>query len=116
MMSYQTVLGVTVRCDDCHAAAARGEQLIGVWPTAAVPFEELPGWASEGTRHYCPNCSQRRRCATAGHRFGPWFPAPDAGRVPLIHHVCRVCGVDRAAPAYCVRADIADAPAPLLAS
>ena len=115
-MSYQMVLGVTVRCDDCYAAAARGDQAIGVWPSTAIPRDELPGWESEGPRHYCPACAQRRRCAAAGHRFGPWFPAPDEGRVPLIHHVCRVCGVDRAAPAYCVHTVAAAAPAPLLAS
>jgi len=116
-MSYQMVLGITVRCDDCYAAAPRGEAPIGVWSTTAVAGDELPGWESEGPRHYCPTCAQRRRCAAAGHRFGPWFPAPDEGRVPLIHHVCRVCGVDRAAPAYCVRTVIeTPATAPLLAS
>jgi hypothetical protein len=114
-MSYQMVLGVTVRCDDCFAAAARGDQPIGVWPTAAVSLDELPGWQSEGPRHHCPTCSRRRRCAAEGHRFGPWFPGPDEGRVPLVHHVCRVCGVDRVAPAYCVRTEPAET-ATLLAS
>lgn len=104
-MSYQMIPGVTVRCDDCHAAAARGAQPIGVWPTTAVPLDELPGWQSQGHFHLCPECTRRRQCAASGHRFGPWAPSAERGRVPLVHHVCRVCGVERAAPAYCVGAE-----------
>lgn len=99
-MSYQTVMGVTIRCDDCHAAAGRGDQPIGVWPSTDVSVADLPGWAKEGQIHRCPLCAERRRCAAAGHRFGPWSPAPGGGPVELIHRTCLVCAADQVAPAY----------------
>ena len=118
-MSYETVLGVVVRCDDCHAAASRQDQPIGVWSSAEVPADDLPGWAVHGHRHHCPTCAQRRRCAAAGHRFGPWFTAGNEGGVALIHRVCPVCGADEAAPANTVPTVAAPAqplPLPKLAS
>ena len=112
-MSYHFVLGVSVRCDDCHAAAARGEQLIGVWPGTDVERSELPGWHADGHRHRCPDCARRRECAGAGHRFGTWTAATEGGRVPLIRQVCAGCGAERAVPAYSLNVETS---APLLAS
>lgn len=112
-MSYHFVLGTSVRCDDCHAAAARGNQPIGIWPSENVDRGELPGWEADGHRHRCPACARRRECAATGHRFGDWIAAGDLGRVPLIRQVCGCCGAERAVPAYSVTAAV---PAPLLAS
>jgi hypothetical protein len=99
-MSFQTVVGVTVRCDDCHAAASRGDQPIGVWPSTDVSGVDLPGWALDGQVHRCPSCARRRGCAAQGHRYGPWFPASAEGPVELVHRTCRVCAAEQVAPAY----------------
>ena len=98
-MSYETVLCVVVRCDDCHAAAPNGTQPIGRWPAGSVPDEELPGWHVNGSRHYCPRCHRRRECAVGGHDWGPWTVLADSID-ELAQRVCLGCGADQLAPSY----------------
>ena len=98
-MSYETILCVVVRCDDCHAAAPNGEEPIGRWPAGSVPDEELPGWHVNGSRHYCPGCRVRRECAAAGHDWGPWTVLADSID-ELAERVCLGCGADQLAPSY----------------
>lgn len=98
-MSYQTILCVVVRCDDCHAAAPDGQHPIGHWPGGSVRAAALPGWHANGSVHRCPRCQARRDCAAAGHQYGPWTPlagSPDE----LAERVCTQCGAGQLAPAY----------------
>lgn len=98
-MSTTTKTCIEVECDDCADGWADSDYGTPHFAVGADVAKEVGewGWTTDDGKHYCPNCSNARVCATEGHQPRELGPSRHPTREKLV--MCNRCGIVLPAPA-----------------